>query len=34
MEPRKQAICDALRRFIVQRPGLEFGRHIAARWFS
>jgi hypothetical protein len=24
MEPRKQAICDALARWIKQRPGLEF----------
>lgn len=27
MEPRKQAICDALSRFIRQRPGLEFGNY-------
>lgn len=27
MEPRKQAICDALARFIRQRPGLEFGNY-------
>jgi len=27
MEPRKQAIIDALARFIRQRPGLEFGNY-------
>jgi hypothetical protein len=27
MEPRKQAICDALARWVKQRPGLEFGNY-------
>jgi len=27
MEPRKQAICDALARWIKQRPGLEYGNY-------